>query len=210
MFSKLVEWLKSLFIEKPKKLVSIVKEATVLPPSRNMNLLQCAASQIGVKEISGPESNPVVEKYLDAGFHSNRSGLTDDVPWCAGFIAWCLETVSMQSTNSLMARSYSNWGRSSKDDPLPGDIIVFWRGSRSSWKGHVGIYIGPVGSRRAFVLGGNQSDMVCISTYSLNRMLDIRRTSKQYDLSKAQRLELKKEADRILKENGIKPPGSVV
>ena len=212
MLTNLLNWLKSLFVEKPKKLVTVVRDAVIEPPSRNMKFLKMAASQIGVKEVSGPKSNPVVEEYLDWGYSKKNvsTSLTDDVPWCAGFICWCLEKVGMGSTDSLMARSFERWGLSSIDDPLPGDIITFWRNSKSSGSGHVGIFLGRVGSRRAFVLGGNQSDSVCISTYSLNRLTDIRRSSKQYALSKAQRSELKKMADKILKDNGIIPPGSVV
>ncbi len=26
--------------------------------------------------------------------------------------------------------------------PLPGDIVIFWRGSPASWEGHVGIFFG--------------------------------------------------------------------
>lgn len=205
------EWLKNLFskIPAPKSLVTIGK-TVILPETRNMKVLKMAASQIGVKEVKGRGSNAVVEEYLAYGFRSNKSGLKDDVPWCAGFVAWCLEKVGMGSTNSLMARSYEKWGLSVKDKPLPGDIIVFYRNSLSSGQGHVGFYVASHGSSRAYVLGGNQSDSVNVTSYSKVKMRDIRRSSKAGEYTRAQRLELKKLADQILAGNKIQPPGSVV
>jgi len=201
-------WFKSLFY-KPKKLITIIKDAVITPETRNMKLLKKAASQIGVKEIPGRDSNPLVEAYIAAGFVNNKSSLKDNVPWCAAFVAWCLESVYMGSTNSLMARSYEKWGMSSKKHPVPGDIITFFRNGLSSGQGHVGIYLGVVGSR-FYVLGGNQSDKVCISVYARSRMTDIRRSSKEFYISDTQEQSLVKLAQKILKANGFIKGGSVV
>ena len=147
--------------------------------TRNEMVLKMAASQLGVKETSGSGSNKKVEEYLDYGASSSNkdSGLSDATPWCAGFVGWCLEKVGMGSTNTLMARSYEKWGVSSRKDPLPGDIVVFYRNGKSSGSGHVTFFVKKVGDY-IYCLGGNQSDEVNITRYSSERLTDIRRSSK--------------------------------
>ena len=50
-------------------------------------LLKIASSQLGIKEISGNEDNPVILKYAD---ESGIAGVShDEVPWCSIFVNWC-------------------------------------------------------------------------------------------------------------------------
>lgn len=129
---------------------------------------------------------------------------------CAGFVAWCLEKCGRESTNSLMARSYENWGVSTKKDPLPGDIVVFYRSTKASGKGHVGFFVGFSSEGNILCLGGNQNDAVNITEYGLGRMTDIRRSSKAPKYSKTEIKKLESLADKILSGAKIEPPGSVV
>ena len=147
--------------------------------TRNFKVLAQAANQIGTLEWKNG-SNPKVEEYLDWGYSEENTdtSLNDSTPWCAGYIAWCLEKVGMGSTNSLMARSYEKWGISSKNSPLPGDIVTFWRKSKTSGFGHVGFFIGFERPNKVLVLGGNQNDQVNVTAYSTGRLVDIRRSSK--------------------------------
>jgi len=182
------------------------------PLHRNIRVLMAAAGQLGTKEYPGARSNPVVEKYLDYGQGSKNedSGLTDDVPWCAGFVCYILEIVGMGSTNSLMARSFEKWGVSKMLAPLPGDIVTFWRKSKASGFGHVGIYLGHKDANHVFVLGGNQRDEVNVTVYPITKMTDIRRSSKARPMGKKELSKLMKIRDDILKEYGAKAAGSVV
>ncbi len=51
-----------------------------------------------------------------------------------------------------------------------GAVMVFWRESRQSGKGHVGFYVGE--DKDAYqILGGNQSDSVCLTWVSKSRFL---------------------------------------
>lgn len=186
------------------------KELVSYAESRNSRVLQMAASQIGVVEWS-PGSNPQVEKYLDHGASASDtdSGLRDETPWCAGFVAFCLEKVGMGSTNSLMARSYERWGVSVKSAPLPGDIVTFYRNGISSGQGHVGFFVDETPTH-VYVLGGNQSNEVNVTLYSKSRMTDIRRTSKERNLNPDQVALLDSLKTRIKKGQEINPPGSVV
>ena len=58
-------------------------------------------------------------------------------------------------------------------DPKPGDMVVFWRESRKSWKGHIAMYIRET-ETHVYVLGGNQNNQVKISAYPKYRVLGYR------------------------------------
>ena len=150
-------------------------------PSHNELILKTALREIGVKELSGPPSNPRVEEYHRFASKANNADQKDDVSWCSSFLCWVVEHCYTQdgkpipSTNSMMARSWLKWGTSSKTNPMPGDIVVYWRESVSSWKGHCGIFLKQNPDGTIVTLGGNQSDEVNISSYSPDKLLDIRR-----------------------------------
>jgi len=114
----------------------------------------------------------------------------------------------MGSTNSRLARSWLNWGRSTKNDPLPGDIVVFWRGSKSGWQGHVGFWLGE-SKDHIYTLGGNQRDAVNVRAYSKVKLLDVRRSSKHAKLNEVQEDLLWDLSEDILKENGFRLDGSL-
>ena len=59
------------------------------------------------------------------------------------------------------------------EKPRPGCIVVFWRESLDSWKGHVGFYVGD-DVDRVLILGGNQNNSVNISSYSKDKILGYR------------------------------------
>ena len=70
---------------------------------------------------------------------------------------------------SLRARAWVKFGKRSRKPSL-GDVLVFWRGSPNGASGHVGLYVGE--TRHFFyVLGGNQSDSVCITRIARARLL---------------------------------------
>ena len=99
--------------------------------------------------------------------------------WCAAFVNAVLEESNIQGSQSLMARSFLDWGYS-VDKPHPGDIVVFPRGT-SDWEGHVGFYVGTeIKDNKEYyrILGGNQNNMVNIELYLASKALGIRRTNK--------------------------------
>ena len=169
------------------------------PPKffRNERVLAAAAKEIGVKEVPGKGNNPQVVKYHKYATVKNDKGMDDSVPWCASFVAYCLEQVGMGSTNNKAARSYLKWGVSSAKDPLPGDIVVFWRGSRTGWMGHVGFLVEKKLNGELYVLGGNQSDEVNVKKFRPTQLLDIRRSSKMHKLSPQERERLLQLASKV-------------
>jgi uncharacterized protein (TIGR02594 family) len=138
------------------------------------NLLKIAASQLGQKEISGPQHNPVIVDYaIEAGFTWVND---DETPWCSIFINWVAKNAGLQTSNKLNARSWLLVGLNVDNSPEPGDIVIFWRESPDSWKGHVGIFFGfSANGKRVYCLGGNQGNQVSVSAYSKDNVLGFRR-----------------------------------
>ena len=136
-------------------------------------LLEIAISQIGVKETVGEMHNETILNYSkEAGFEWVND---DETPWCSIFMNWCAKKAEVVHTGKVNARSWLNIGKV-VEYPEPGDVVVFWRESIDSWKGHVGLFMGydRLGER-IYSLGGNQGNQVSITAYSSNTLLGFRR-----------------------------------
>lgn len=140
-----------------------------------MRHLTEAFKMYGVKEVLGEKDNPAVLALFDElGF--NGKDLKDETSWCAAFVNTILKRAGMPYQRKLNARSFLVLGEQ-VSVPKLGDIVVFWRESPSSWKGHVGFYISE-NDNYIYVLGGNQANQVKISAYSKKRLLQYRRIIK--------------------------------
>ncbi len=136
-----------------------------------MNIIETALSEYGVKEIVGSKDNLRIVKYFnDIGFDGTK--LKDETAWCSAFANWVAKTSGFEYSGELTARSWLRTGTSTAS-PHIGDIVVFWRESPKSWKGHVGFFIKET-KRFVYVLGGNQRNMVCVKAYPKYRLLDYR------------------------------------
>ena len=135
------------------------------------DLLNIVASQYGIREIPGPENNPEIMKY----FHETEREWvsSEQTPWCDAFVDWCVWKAGGMPTPGLNAREWLRYGEPI-EDPKPLDIVVLWRESINSWKGHVGFYINK-NKHHVYVLGGNQNNMVCVQPYPIDRLLGYRR-----------------------------------
>jgi len=135
-----------------------------------------------VKELPGAENNsPFIMSMLQL---DNRWPQNDEVPWCSAFVNYVAWLLRLPRSKSLRARSWLEIGRGVDDwlnDAQPGfDVVILQRGSGPQpgpevldAPGHVGFFAGFQGGVQ--LLGGNQSDTVNISTYSVNRILGVRR-----------------------------------
>ncbi len=138
----------------------------------SLNIVNIALTQYGVKEIAGRQDNPQVLKYFDEiGF--NGTALKDETAWCSALINWVAMKAGKPMSCKLNARSWLKVGKK-VTEPQMGDVVVLWRESKQSWKGHVGIFIRR-SSNWIYVLGGNQNNQVKISAYRSNRLLGYRR-----------------------------------
>ncbi len=135
-----------------------------------MNHINIALQQIGIKEDNGTADNLEVLKYFEGTALANPH---DQISWCSAFVNWVCKQANLPHTNSLVAKS---WLKIGKPVVLPklGDIVILWREDKQSWKGHVGFFIAERGDK-VYILGGNQSDMVCIAPYKIEQVLGYRR-----------------------------------
>lgn len=137
------------------------------------NLLNVAINEIGVKEIAGTRHSKRILEY------AKESGFTwvndDETPWCSIFMNWVTKKAGLKQSGSASARSWLNVGET-VNNPEPGDIVIYYRGSINSWQGHVGIFMGfSIDGNRIYTLGGNQIDAVSISAYAADKLLGFRR-----------------------------------
>ena len=125
----------------------------------------------GVKEKAGAANNQIIMGWadaLDVGYAS------DEVAWCGLFVGHCMGSTlpsEPMPANILGARQWLNYGR--QVTPQFGSVLVFWRVSPDSWKGHVGFYWGEDGTHY-HCLGGNQSNAVNIKRIPKKRLLQAR------------------------------------
>lgn len=129
------------------------------------DIVTIAESQIGKGEIGGNNKGAIVEKYTRGR----------DAAWCAGFVSWVIAHSDHRKRKAylLSARSYWEFYKDSRTrKPRPGDVIVFYRGSRSGHSGHVGIVEEVRGNRLVSIEGnvGPYPARVKRIQYRLNNM----------------------------------------
>ena len=135
-------------------------------------VIEKAFTQYGITEIKGTtQNNPFILKYFeDIGQEWVKN---DETAWCAAFANWCLKNSGYEWQSKLNARSFLDLGWEPKEPKL-GDVVILWRESKQSWKGHVGFFI-RANDRYIYMLGGNQNNQVNIKAYDKNRLLGYRR-----------------------------------
>jgi len=137
----------------------------------NVDLMRQAFLSYGQTEYYGQTSNPWILQMIQRW-----------IPWASddSAIAWCsiwmndvAKAASAEHTSSASARSWLDVGVPI-DMPEPGDVVILWRESKTSWKGHVGLFVSEVGDV-INILGGNQGNAVSIKGYRRSRLLGYRR-----------------------------------
>ena len=138
--------------------------------AHNNNLVYTAAQFIGLEEVDGPGSNPIILNWIREIFPGWRDDST--LAWCSVFMnimaRMCgLENVMRLSTPGL-AQGWLRVGEPIElKDIQCGDVGIWRRGGPGSGKGHVGIILSRTGDY-LHVLGGNQSNGVRVSRYPLS------------------------------------------
>lgn len=131
-----------------------------------------AQEEIGVREsaLPGQHNQRIIEYHAT----TTLKATTDETAWCSSFVNWAMVQAGLQGTNSAAAKSWMNWGQQ-LPFPRVGAVVVIKRrnatsdqatGSTSGF--HVGFYVrsSPTSLR---LLGGNQSDQVRYSSFSLEK-----------------------------------------
>lgn len=138
-----------------------------------VTLYQIAERFIGAREVSGHASNPAILAMLRLD-ESWPEG--DDVPWCSAALNYWCWLLRLPRSKSLAARSWLGVGTVvALDDAAEGfDVVVLSRPGAGPTAGHVGLYAGRDGDT-IYLLGGNQSDRVCVAPFAASRVLGVRR-----------------------------------
>jgi hypothetical protein len=103
-------------------------------------LINQAGSQIGVREATGHNDGPAVEKYLAS------VGLGKGYSWCMSFVYWCAKqaalklavTNPLKQTGGVLDEWHSGRG-THLDHPVQGSIFIMDFGGG---EGHTGIVTG--------------------------------------------------------------------
>jgi uncharacterized protein (TIGR02594 family) len=130
--------------------------------------LLVARHLLGVRETPGNGSN---RQILDWATDLGIPYKSDDIAWCGLFVAHCIGTSLSREplpANPLGAQNWKQFGGPCAAQP--GAILVFWRDKPTSWKGHVGFYVGE-DAAGFYVLGGNQGNQVSVARIAKNRLL---------------------------------------
>jgi uncharacterized protein (TIGR02594 family) len=144
------------------------------------NVIDIALKEIGVTEDPGKANDPEIMSWAQEvgssaiGWKYNA----DEIPWCGLFVAMVIKRAKKTPLpkGPLYALNWATYGNRTHYSVL-GDILVFKRNGG----GHVGFYIGQDESAY-HVLGGNQSDRVCITRISKSRLYQVRRPPFKYKL----------------------------
>lgn len=144
--------------------------ADVGPAGHEPAWMATARADIGTRETAGRRHNPKVVRYFaDCGTPHIKD---DETAWCAAFVGAHLERAGVPCSKAVNARSYEKWGERI-ERPTVGCIVVLWRGSPTSWQGHVGFYVGETPTH-VLLLGGNQGDAVSVAKFPKRQVLSYR------------------------------------
>ncbi len=155
----------------PATRARLLGEETGLETNPDLPWYAEARRLMGTREVPGPGSNSVIENWADALGLPYRG---DDIPWCGLFVAHCIGAALPDEplpANPLGARNWIRFGQTC--EPGLGSVLVFWRESRASGKGHVGFYTGE-DAEGFYVLGGNQSDAVNVKRLAKRQFIGAR------------------------------------
>lgn len=141
------------------------------------DLLLEVLANYGMKEVAGKDSNPEILKFFtELGY----DWVDDDssTAWCSAMLSYYAKKCGYAYNKTLGAR---DWLKIPNQviilKPQLGDIVVFWRESPSSWKGHVGIFISQ-DLNIIYCLGGNQGNQLSIVAYPRDQVLGYRQLKK--------------------------------
>jgi len=154
---------------------------------------------LGIKEIVGNINNDVIMEWAEELGISNIY-TSDEIAWCGLFMAHVCKEANLETNltakEALWALNWSKFG-TKQSVAMLGDVLTFKRKKG----GHVGIYVGE-DDVCYHVLGGNQSNMVCITRIEKSRLNSIRRTKWKIQQPKSVRV-IKIQSNGVISTNEI-------
>ena len=161
------------------------KKETSLPylPWMNYAILE-AKTMDGVTECEEPLFSKGNEYHSQGGYASfcicgnkQHSSYCDPSAWCASFVNWCLRQSNTSHTKSAGSQTFLKHSEFVKiSEPVFGAIAAFTNlDGNGDFKttGHVAFVVGKMknnkGEDQILCLGGNQSQTIKVSQYSLSQ-----------------------------------------
>ena len=147
---------------------NILAELKLITPPK---MIREALALFGTVETQGSQNNPIITAWAkETNTKDDDWYNADSIAWCGLFMAVVAQRAGKEvPKNDLSALAWANFGVKA-DTAMLGDVLVFKR----KGGGHVGLYLGE-SVDSYFVLGGNQSDKVCITRIQKSRLYAIRR-----------------------------------
>jgi uncharacterized protein (TIGR02594 family) len=140
------------------------------PTRQKTPWMATATAELGVHEnsLAGKHESRIVE------YHSATSlkATDDETPWCSSFVNWVMKQSGYVGTNSALAKSWIDWGNE-QINPREGSITIIQRigkkndSTTGSATGYHVAFLKSISENWISLLGGNQSDKVKISNFSL-------------------------------------------
>ncbi len=130
----------------------------------------------GTIESPGKANNATIIAWAkEVGGKVETVYKADEIPWCGLFMA----VVAKRAAKGVVKDPLwaLNWGTFGKavETPMLGDVLVFVRKTaEGKTAGHVALYVGE-DNACYHILGGNQSDKVCITRIDKKRLYAARR-----------------------------------
>jgi hypothetical protein len=130
--------------------------------------------ELGAGEEGTNNSGPFVHKYLNELAEPPAN-------WCAAFVCWCIREacnqfgIEMPFEYTLSARRIFNifrnngWIVEQHTEPIPGDLIFFWRGDVNGWMGHVGFVKDTYEERKISEIDGSELYKKIVKTLEGNK-----------------------------------------
>lgn len=154
---------KKVFADFKKEYARILQSFSIKQdPPKNEEIplwYQIATKELGVTEVRGGENKRILEYHSATSLKARE----DEVSWCASFVSWVLLQAGCKSLKTAWARDYLSYGNK-LSAPKKYCIMVFERNAPGG-DSHVCFWTGEETSTGYKVLGGNQSNMVCIKEY---------------------------------------------
>jgi uncharacterized protein (TIGR02594 family) len=117
---------------------------------------------LGLYEFQGGADNPAILAMAKAcGGAIAREYRHDSIPWCALTVNYVLIASGLPGNDSLWALDFAKYGKR-----LSGPAVGAIASQKRSGGGHVYLVVGRTADGKIVGRGGNQSDMVCDTTFS--------------------------------------------
>ena len=145
------------------------------PKPPDIPWLTQARKHVGLREIPGAQTAPMIQRWLA---QLGAWWRDDETPWCGVAVAaWMRAAGIKPPPHWYRARAWLEFGMPLAE-PVVGAVVVFAR----EGGGHVGLVTGRDNLGRLLVLGGNQGNAVSEAAFDPARVLGYRWPPGNFDL----------------------------